>query len=325
MSTSLTDAWSQYWRQSRRHSASVGDADRTVAPVVRQFWRARLSAFDAKSVVLNIGAGNGSIERDAITLENALSFESVDLADIAPDWLQHLSPAEQSRIRFHAATPAEQLPFVAGGMDAAISQFALEYCDVDRALKEWTRCAKAEAPVIALVHDRDSIITAASATEIAHYDWLLGQDSPLTAALPLLPLVQRAATPEGRRALGADPVARRSREQYNQAVQGLQSRATASLMPDVLMIAMHDVHTVLSTANTTALALSLDALNTIRRNIEFAAARAREQSRVAMDAPAAEALVARAKACGIALQSPYQLMSDKGSIAWVFEGRVTQE
>ena len=69
-----------------------------------------------------------------------------------------------------------------------------------------------------------------AAVEIAHIDWLRGDDGLLPAARAMLAPMARAATPEGRASLANDATADAIRERFNAAQAALSARGRS--VPD---------------------------------------------------------------------------------------------
>lgn len=320
MTNDFRDAWTSYWAQ--HHRSAVGDGGDFAHFAIQKFWTQELERLDPGSTVLNIGAGNGSIERLSAELSLPISFRSVDFATVKPSWLDEMEPARSNRFHFYPNTAAESLPLESASVDVVTAQFALEYCDVAAAMREWVRCARQGSKVIALVHATNSIFSISSQAECVHYAWLLGPQSPLTAAQSLLPFLAQAQDARQRGALSRNPQAQLVKSRYNEAVRVLQHKMASEPEPLILDGVMRDIHQVLSTVEAHSLDASLKALSTLRINIQHAWTRVGAQTQVALDEQGCAQLVESGRSIGVEWCDPEALVASDFLLGWVLRGRI---
>jgi SAM-dependent methyltransferase len=99
----------------------------------------------------------------------------VDLADIDPPAFVTRHAEALAAIAFHGCTDAAALPFGDGGFGAVISQYGVEYSNLERALPEAVRMLAPGGRVRLVVHAADGAVAADARKVIAEADLLLGE------------------------------------------------------------------------------------------------------------------------------------------------------
>jgi SAM-dependent methyltransferase len=156
--------WSDYWQQQKAvNSFAQGQVATGYQGEVLAWWQQLWQHLPAQAVLVDLGCGNGGLALAALqyaTPRNlAWQVHGVDAAAIAP--LQHWTPKEPmfallSRIQFHSECPMEQLPFASGSIDLCMSQFALEYSDMQLTLQQAKPLLRAQGKVAGILHHVDS-------------------------------------------------------------------------------------------------------------------------------------------------------------------------
>ena len=214
-------AWSSFWESGPLHSLP-GSLDDNLAGPVAEFWQQQLAPLTNDQQVVDIGTGNGALPRLALDLlgENCPTIHAVDLSSVRPAWHQPDTTPSHQRVHFHAGIACEQLPLADNSQDAAISQFALEYSDLDRSLPEISRVLKPTARLALVMHHRDSQLMRVAAAEIEQLAALLADDGFIACARQVLPFFARIAHGQGTQVMN-DPQAALHRQAFNQAADTL--------------------------------------------------------------------------------------------------------
>jgi ubiquinone/menaquinone biosynthesis C-methylase UbiE len=178
--------WDRYWQFDRIascfDSAGATNYDENVAAGWREFF----GRLPQGTRILDLCSGNGAVA--IIAAETGLArgkhFEivAVDRADIDPG--AHVSRHRQAlaAIDFRGGTAAEKLPFGDDSFGAIVSQYGLEYTELDRALTELGRVAAPGARVRLVLHAAEGTVRADSERIVAEADFLLDSiDLPGTA------------------------------------------------------------------------------------------------------------------------------------------------
>lgn len=153
--------WERYYRTGSLASCPLGPRG-DYTQEVRQVWEEFFSALPAGARILDVGTGNGAVALIARETADALGrrFEihGTDLAQIDP--VRNVPDGQRlfAGIRFHPQVGTEELPFAAGHFDAVSGQYALEYTDVARSLREIRRVLKPGGQALFILHHRDSVI-----------------------------------------------------------------------------------------------------------------------------------------------------------------------
>ncbi len=146
--------WSDFWQQG--HLTSFGcDLSANYYGPLKELWLNFFSAIKSQNIqVLDIGSGNGPLAKLA-TEANFFpkAFHCVDAAMIETSHLNH-----RKNVFFYPNTQAETLPFEDNSMDVVVSQFGIEYSDIQKALLEINRVCKPRAIVKFVIHSTHSSI-----------------------------------------------------------------------------------------------------------------------------------------------------------------------
>ena len=175
--------WRHYWRENRL-AACVPDNPDSAAAIERH-WSGFFAQFPAGKRVLDIATGNGVLlvwgARAARAAGRELTLTGIDLADIDPARFLPEHRVDLAAARFIGNTAAESLPFADGSFDVVVSQYGLEYADLELALSEAARVLASGGQLHWLAHGSDSIVVAQGRARLMDIDLLLGSDGPFAA------------------------------------------------------------------------------------------------------------------------------------------------
>ncbi len=216
--------WSRHWASGSPHSCAGSYGD-TYGGAIAAFWREVLQSTPAGAHALDLASGSGALPRLFAQLrpQHLGAIDAVDLTPTAPPWFD--TPAAAA-VRFHGGVSIETLPFADASFDLVVSQWGLEYAGP----QAWAEARRVLAPggCIALVlHHAQSRPVQLAASEITHIEWLRSACGLLPAALAMIEPLTRAATPQGRAALAANPAAQACRQRFNRAQAALDERISA--------------------------------------------------------------------------------------------------
>lgn len=239
--------WARHWATGTAHSCA-GSYGQTYGGAIADFWQAVHAETPSGSRVLDIATGSGALPRLLLQTrpELDLHIHAIDLAPVAPAWLQDLSAEAASRLSFHPQVPAEALPLADGSIDLVLSQYGLEYSELGLAVPELLRVRSPRGRIALVMHHAASRPVTLAAVEMAHIEWLRGPGGLLAAAQAMLAPMALAATPAGRAALAGDASALAARERFNAAQDELITRGRATDGADVLLETRQAVAEVLT-------------------------------------------------------------------------------
>jgi SAM-dependent methyltransferase len=229
------DSWTSYWRGGALHSCAGSFAGNYAGPI-REFWEARFAELPGSAQVLDACCGNAPLSQllcahPAFT-ERQAEIDAVDLAEIAPPWVDTLPTTSRARVRVHPRVDVALLPFDEGRFALCMSQFGVEYAD-PAALAELRRVLAPGGWLAALIHHAAALPVRIAREELEHADWLRDEKLAEQARALIAPMA-RAATAAGQQALRADTAANDLRARFNGSLQRLQMRAEAASFPDLL-------------------------------------------------------------------------------------------
>jgi len=181
------EIWSQYWHFDRIASCFDGAGQTNYADEIADGWHRFFGKLPDGARILDLCTGNGAAALLAAETARARAgnfrIVAVDQADIDP--ASHVSRhgEDYASIIFLRGTEIEKLPFPGAGFAAVISQYGIEYTDLDRSLPEAVRMVAPGGRLRFVVHAADGAVAHNSRVMISDADLLLDEiDLPGRAA-----------------------------------------------------------------------------------------------------------------------------------------------
>ncbi len=169
--------WSQYWHYDRIASCFDGAGQTNYADEIADGWRRFFEALPDGARILDLCTGNGAAA--LIAAETArertghFQIVAVDQADIDPAGHVSRHGEDYASIIFLRGTEIEALPFPGAGFAAVISQYGIEYTDLERSLAEAVRMVAPGGRLRFVIHAADGVVARDSRAVIADADLLL--------------------------------------------------------------------------------------------------------------------------------------------------------
>jgi len=311
--------WSAFWQAENPDSCLPEGTD--LASGVARAWRSFFENLTPGSRILDLGTGNGSLAARAAavgaTKPQPFTVEAVDLADIDP---HRFLPAKRdilSDIRFHGRTAMESLPFGDGTFDAVVSQYGIEYSDLDRSVPEALRLLAPGGRLRLLLHAAEGVLAKRCRLQSRQARDIL--DSTLFAdvvdLLEKLHAAEQGGGPEARgQALGAvqavkstlDSLAQRFGADTDASLPEAVFAAVRRL-PDLRNSLVHG--TLMATAGET------------RHLLEAQLQRLEAMQQAALDRQGMETLAARVRGLGLRVRTQAAETDEGGRLlGWWLEG-----
>lgn len=171
-------AWSRYWQSGAGESCFAEGG----APEIRQFWQSYLQGLSAGTRVLDAACGGGALTCQLVEHRTDFDVTGVDYASGLP---------EISGARIQTGVSLESLPFEPGSFGAVVSQFGLEYADLERALGEVMRVLRDDGALGLVMHKSGSPLLHAAQRERDSISPLLDEGGLLATARSLAAAVDR--------------------------------------------------------------------------------------------------------------------------------------
>lgn len=177
-------AWSDYWRG--RPSGCLPDASPLLERLFREEW-CRFAVFlPERASVLDLASGSGAVLRWLLEAKPDLDLVGVDLADPLP------APPRGVRAML-GGVAMERLPFEPETFDAIVSQFGLEYGDLDASAAEAARVVRPGGTMALITHHAAGPLVAHNRTRAAGLKWALDEARLTERAARAINADQRAA------------------------------------------------------------------------------------------------------------------------------------
>lgn len=314
-------AWSLLWAQSPRGAIDLAGTD-PIAEALRSFWlpQAEELAREAQRVA-DIGSGPAVLVQLLCTLApanlqralNDIEWWAIDRATLVPDG----DPPGTPRIVWKGQTDFATAEPPAGGMQALISNFGLEYVTRGQASRACARWLAPGGTLTAVMHAQGSLIDQVSRRSAEDIDAALDELALFDAAAQLC----RAASARRDAPMPSPEHGASQRREYNRVVDELKRRmdARGELSP-VWMDMLRAVHGVVGSYISSPVTMDLDqALNALARlqdNYRHEAARLADMRQSALDDQALQELLKALRDDGFASADSKPLRCSRGLVAW---------
>lgn len=175
--------WKDYWKEDR--IASCVPERESTAQQIRDCWIELFTELPDGARVLDVATGNGVLLAHAAKAAERVGknyvLTGVDLAEIDPPRYLSNLPASLREARFIGGIAAESLPFSDAEFDVVVSQYGLEYADLDKALIEVERVIATDGRLIWLAHSEESSVVEQNRDQGAQVEFLLAPGGPIHA------------------------------------------------------------------------------------------------------------------------------------------------
>lgn len=157
----MSKHWSEYWKLG--HLTSFGaDFQGNYTGLLKVRWSNVFSCLPSEFNVLDVATGNGALPllvQDYFSQSDIKGVvKGIDYADINTLPLADSHYNKNIRIELIGNTPAEKLPFRNGEFNAVISQFGIEYSNLELSLAEVERVLAPDGLFHGIMHHRESVI-----------------------------------------------------------------------------------------------------------------------------------------------------------------------
>ncbi len=170
-------AWDRYWQYDRLASCMDGGNRSTYDDRMARAWRDFFQELPNQARILDLCTGNGAI---AVLASESSRLESkqfqitgIDFADVDPKRFVTKHVEDLRQIEFIAKVNAESLPFLAASQDAVVSQYGIEYTDIERSFSEAVRVLAPRGRLRFGMHAAEGSIVASTHLAIADANFLL--------------------------------------------------------------------------------------------------------------------------------------------------------
>lgn len=171
------EIWSQYWHFDRIASCFDGAGEANYADEIADGWHRFFETLPDGARILDLCTGNGAAALLAAgtARERTWNFRivAVDQADIDPASHVTRHGEDYASIIFLRGTEIEALPFPGAGFAAVISQYGIEYTDLDKSLPEAVRMIAPGGRIRFVVHAADGVVARDARAVLADADLLL--------------------------------------------------------------------------------------------------------------------------------------------------------
>ena len=214
-------AWDCYWHADRIASCMDGAGRSNYDERLAGGWHKFFEGLPDGSRIIDLCTGNGAIAAIAAEAGQAagkhLAVTAVDLADIDPLKFASMHSDAARGIRFIGKVDCAELPWAEAAFDTVVSQYGIEYSDLERSLPEAVRVLAPAGRLRLGLHAAEGRVVGGARGMIADADFLMQETRLYDVADECLKAVLGAE-----RAAGADgdmtQLARRRFDEFRQAL-----------------------------------------------------------------------------------------------------------
>jgi SAM-dependent methyltransferase len=294
---SRRDAWSRYWARGVAHSC-IGTYGERYGGAIAAFWKDVFTGLPDGARVLDVATGNGALPR--LLLDHCrhpgVTCDAIDVAMVHLPWLASVAPAARNRVRLHGGVDAGSLPFADRSFDLAVSQYGLEYTDLERSVPELLRILEPGGAIAMVLHHAQGRPATLAALEIGHIRWLAAEGGSFDATAAMIEPMARASTFGGRASLQGDAHANAARDRFNAVQNELSARGEGQDGADVLFEMREASMSVFALAGREGAVAAGKALAAMREELAAGATRLDDLRAHVLAAGQVEALAGRLEA-----------------------------
>ncbi|WP_345292004.1 class I SAM-dependent methyltransferase [Kangiella marina] len=231
------NVWTRYWSKGVINSCFYDDPSGNYGGEIKNFWVSVVERLSDKASMLDLCTGNGALISLVMSLEQSEGFDKyvgVDLASIQPIWLDKVEAEAKSKIKMLGNTAIEELPVSDSEFSLVVSQFGVEYCEIEGVIHQVERVLKNNGVFAAVIHHKESLIVKNAVEEKAHLDYLLTSETVKSTIEIMLGYMAKLKNKQNLKKIQADADANKAKLQFNSQVDELTKRAKASHCPDVI-------------------------------------------------------------------------------------------
>ena len=174
MSKLTSEQWSALWARDTVTTLSSMFQDNYDLSIA-DFWQQVLAGDHNR--VIDLACGNGALvwlANDFLNKNGAkINITGIDAAAIDPFVTLNKDKDEFPMVSFIDNTSIEKLPFDDNSIDVAMSQYGLEYSDLERSIPELSRVLKPTARMGFILHNDQSTIVKGSTRYLDHHKLIL--------------------------------------------------------------------------------------------------------------------------------------------------------
>ncbi|MDX2221097.1 MAG: class I SAM-dependent methyltransferase, partial [Rhodospirillaceae bacterium] len=196
--------WDTYWHDSRINS-TVAESGPAVEAALDAHWRQFFDAMPDNAEVLDLACGNGAVALIAVQVARdagrAFRVHAIDAAAIDPPKFVAKYADLLRQIDFKPRTMMEALPYPPHSMDAVVSQFGIEYGELNKVAAEIGRVLKPGGQFAAIAYAANSGPVVAAASKMRQSQYLLNNTKIFDVAIAVIQAlhnIEKTPETEGR-------------------------------------------------------------------------------------------------------------------------------
>lgn len=156
MEKDAAETWSEVWTTPTLTAFSNSFKENYDGSILK-FWESQITG--NLDHVVDLACGNGALTWIANDLlncnESKTKVTGIDYAEIDPFEVLARNPEDYPQVSFIGNTGIESLPFTDGSVDLVISQYGLEYSNLDQSIPEIIRVLSPSGKMAFIMHDAD--------------------------------------------------------------------------------------------------------------------------------------------------------------------------
>ena len=165
----LNTSWSLFW-MTPTVTALPENFPGGYDGAMLDFWAEQLDGEFGH--IVDLATGNGALVWIACDIQRKqvkpAKITGVDLAEIDPFTVLNKSRDEYSTVSFVGSTSVDALPFADHSVDVVISQYGIEYSDLEKTIAEIARVLTPSGKMCFILHDHESVIVKGMTNKLMH-------------------------------------------------------------------------------------------------------------------------------------------------------------
>ena len=269
------DEWSEFWKNDTL-TTFLGTFGRNYDGEIKEFWDDSFSQLPDNAKIIDLATGNGALAFLAMQYSEShskdFSVTGIDYADINPNQIPSLSSEEKKlieSIEFLSNSNIETTNLADNYYDCAISQYGIEYSNLEKTIPELKRILKANSIFSVIVHHTDSIIIKQSSESLEQIDICLKNSNLESLLLEIIDNFSTVKSQAEFTELIQSENLKTLRSDYNLAIRKIASKAEAFENKWVTDFVLSSFSKILGLAPNTSLKEKLNKIEDIHSELKI--------------------------------------------------------
>ncbi len=314
--------WTRYWEKNLIDSCSAGVESKDSE--INSFWVGVSEKVSSGNNILDLCSGNGALIKKLKSSEQKNNLENInyigiDLSTLIPETLKREFTGDPTKLNYLAGVDIENTTLPNDSVDMVVSQFGLEYSNIEKSIPEISRVLEAKGSVHLVLHHSDSILNKNALEETQHIDFLLDKSNYFELIEKMIGIFSKLKNPANIAKINKDQTSLEARAKFNLLAQQIELKASQSICADLLRESLQFTQYIFNLAKTDGKKKSFLKVESYRQELVDYRVRTLELVKSSLDVKKMDIMKLEFEKYGFNIVSCKGLKSNRHLVAWGLE------